>query len=63
MRPNYVPMHVRLKGLIPEAKYREEVEGTEGRVYTGAALMYGGYTFPALWADYPSCQVHFTRID
>lgn len=63
VRPNYVPMHVRLKGLIPEAKYREEVEGTEGRVYTGAALMYGGYTFPALWADYPSCQVHFTRID
>ena len=31
VRPNYVPMHVRLKGLIPEAKYREEVEGTEDK--------------------------------
>ena len=53
-------VHVRLKGLVPEATYRPE--GSEER-YTGAALMKGGYTFPMLWGDYPSMQLRFIRVD
>ena len=51
--------HVKLRGLIPEARYR--LEGTE-RICTGAALMYGGYSFPPVWGDYPAHQLHFIRI-
>lgn len=48
---------IKLQGLIPEAKYR--LEGTD-RVYTGAALMRGGFSFPQMRGDYPSLQLHFT---
>ena len=51
--------YVKLKGLMPEAVYR--LEGTE-RICTGAALMYGGYSFPPVWGDYPAHQLHFIRI-
>ena len=40
--------------------YREE---GSGMVYSGAALMYGGYTLPALQGDYPSVQLFFKKID
>lgn len=50
---------VKLQGLIPEAQYR--LEGTE-EVYSGGALMYGGYSFPLNWGDYAAHQLYFTRI-
>ena len=49
-----------LKGLVPEAVYR--LEGTERR-FSGAALMYAGYSFPQGWGDYPAQQLHFVRTD
>ena len=52
------PLHLRLKGLDPDASYR--LDGDE-RVYSGAALMYGGYTLDALFGDYPAAQLHFQR--
>ena len=58
-KANPYPMHVRLKGLHPEAMYKE----TEtGRVYSGAALMYGGITMPIMTGDYPGFQCRFERI-
>ena len=50
---------VKLQGLTPDASYR--LEGTE-QVYSGAALMYGGYSFPLTWGDYAAHQLYFTRI-
>ena len=50
---------VKLQGLIPDASYR--LEGTD-QTYSGAALMYGGFSFPLKWGDYPAHQLHFTRI-
>ena len=57
---NSFPLHIRLKGLDPKAVYRiEEAEGT----YTGAALMYAGYSYPRVLGDYPSAQIHLTKIE
>lgn len=62
---NPLPVHIRLKGLDPEGRYR--IEG-EDRVYSGAALMYGGYTFPfhwgqpPYWTDYPAAQLHIVKV-
>lgn len=33
------------------------------RVFTGAGLMYAGYTLPPMQGDFPSVQLLFTRID
>ena len=58
-KANPYPIHVRLKGLQPEAMYQE----TEtGRVYSGAALMSGGITLPIMTGDYPGFQCRFARI-
>ena len=58
-KANPYPIHVWLKGLQPEAMYKE----TEtGRVYSGAALMYGGITMPIMTGDYPGFQCRFERI-
>ena len=58
-KANPYPIHVWLKGLHPEAMYKE----TEtGRVYSGAALMYGGITMPIMTGDYPGFQCRFERI-
>ena len=59
-QPNPAPLHVRLKGLDPDALYRIE---EEDRVISGKALMYGGYTYPTLLGDYPSAQLHLTRTE
>ncbi|MBR2822399.1 MAG: alpha-galactosidase [Clostridia bacterium] len=48
--------YVRLCGLDPRKKYR--LAGSE-EIYTGAALMYGGYAAPQLAGDYPAMQLHF----
>ena len=53
-------LRIRLKGLRPEASY--SLEGSDS-VYSGAALMNGGYTFPLFWGDYPSLQLRFIRAD
>ncbi|MGX8728389.1 MAG: GH36 C-terminal domain-containing protein, partial [Lachnospiraceae bacterium] len=59
VQANTIPLHIRLKGLDPEAVYR--IEEDEGE-YTGAALMYGGYSFPRVLGDYPSVQLHLERV-
>lgn len=58
-QPNAAQIHVRLKGLDPNGMYK--MEG-EDRIFSGSALMYGGYTFPLVNGDYPSMQVHLVRI-
>lgn len=58
-KPNAYPIHLRLKGLDPDAMYRE---AGSGKCYLGAALMYGGYTLPILLGDYPGFQCRFERI-
>ena len=50
--------YVRLLGLDPEAIYR--LEDTD-KLFTGAALMRGGISFPLLRGDYPAMQLHFIR--
>ena len=64
---NPLPLHVRLKGLVPERRYRLKWAEYAGCRYqtgdelpqflTGAALMYGGLTFPRMYGDDPSVQI------
>ena len=54
------PIHLRLRGLDPDALYTLEGIGT---VFSGAALMYGGYTLPRMRRDYPSVQLHFQKME
>ena len=71
-RLNSGPLRLRLKGLDPEASYevvRMEIFGFEppapknGRkVFSGAALMSGGFVFPMLWGNYPSAQVYLKKV-
>ena len=68
---NPKPLHLRLKGLDPKANYVLETAEFYGcapalphakdRVFTGAALMYGGYTLPILLGDYPSVQLFWKK--
>ena len=61
------PVHVRMKGLEPEKRYRLAATEYAGCLYrgdeklpevlSGAALMYGGLTLPRLYGDYPSVQI------
>ena len=57
-RPNAMPLHLRLRGLDPAARYRIEEDDC---VCTGASLLYGGYTFPQMRGDYPAVQLHLRR--
>ena len=59
VRANGLFPRVKLKGLDPDARYR--VDGFDAPL-TGAALMYGGLTFPQLTGDYPARQVHLVRM-
>ena len=69
---NPKPNHIRLKGLNPDARYRVawadfQESGAKlpheiSRTFTGAALMYGGYTLPILFGDYPAVQILFKQI-
>ena len=52
-------IHVRFKGLDPDAVYAMEEDDV---ITTGAALMYGGYTLPQLVGDYPAVQLHLKRV-
>ena len=69
---NPAPLHLRFRGLDPEARYTlrlelfdayaPEAEIGEERVYTGSALLYAGFTFPRLFGDYPGAQIHLKKI-
>ena len=78
-RANTPLVHLRLKGLSPQGRYRVErlsFFGTlnppdtageagaarAGRTWSGAALMYAGYTLPQFFGDFPSVQIHFVRV-
>ena len=69
---NPKPLHLRLKGLNPQAHYVLEAAEFFGcapalpcekdRRFSGAALMYGGYTLPILLGDYPSVQLFWKQV-
>ena len=48
--------HLRLQGLDPERLYRAE---ETGETLSGAALMFGGYTYTQQNGDYPSVRMHW----
>ena len=54
------PIHIRLRGLDPQALYHESL--TE-RVYTGAALCHAGLTLPIMRGDYPAVQIMIERTE
>ena len=73
--PNTRGVRLRLRGLDPEARYRLDALALEGctahsrcqlrpgqDIFSGAALMYAGVLLPQLYGDYPSAQLHFTRV-
>ena len=55
---NASPVHVKLKGLDPEAVYSADGEFE----CTGSALMENGYTFMQLTGDYPALQLDILKI-
>ena len=57
---NTWPIHIRLRGLDPDAFYRESL--TE-HVYTGAALCHAGLTLPIMQGDYPAVQIMIERTE
>ena len=70
VRPNANGIHIRLKGLDPDAVYELKevfIEGgpgapvEAGRRFSGSSLMYAGFTLPQLYGDYPSAQLLFAR--
>ena len=73
---NPAPLHLRLKGLEADARYRlvrREFfgsaalpfcpgEGAQAQpCFSGAALMYAGYTLPRMYGDCPGVQLWFKR--
>ena len=73
-RANPRPLHLRLKGLDPAARYR--LEGLETfaaylpeppeplpEIFSGAALLYAGLTLPRMMGDYPCVQIHLKRAE
>lgn len=54
-QPNPAPLHIRFKGLDPDALYHIE---EDVHVISGRALMNAGYTFPPMMGDYRSQQLH-----
>ena len=72
-------IHLRLRGLDPEGRYRlselivegcEQPDGRflndadiEGRVFTGACLMRAGLTLRPMRGDYPGVQLLFDRVE
>ena len=56
---NMTVTYVKLQGLTPEARYREETSGT---TYSAAALMETGLPMPLSMGEYQAHQLHLTRI-
>ena len=75
---NARPLHIWLRGLDPDARYQldrmalyggQEAHDlaaagstAEGTVYSGSTLMYAGLTLPQMTGDFPSVQIHLTRL-
>ncbi|MCI5904921.1 MAG: alpha-galactosidase [Oscillospiraceae bacterium] len=57
-RPNYPCRRVKLKGLDPDAKYKNEATG---EVHSGSALMNAGVNVEAD-GDFKSVKMHFVRV-
>ena len=73
-RANAKPLHLRLKGLDPSARYslvrydvfdafQPEAPEEQPKEYTGAALLYGGLTLPRMMGDYPSVQIYLKKTE
>ena len=77
VRANWLGMCLKLKGLLPEAKYEiqwmkapadkklpfEAGKDLEGTmVLSGDALMYGGISIPMLYGDYPALQIYLKQL-
>jgi len=70
---NPMPVHLKLKGLDPKARYTLAIADFHGckmklphdahRIFTGAQLMYGGYALPQFFGNYPSCQLYWKQLD
>ena len=58
--PNSPVLYTYLRGLIPEAWYKDT---RTGRLYTGAALMKAGLPLPMLYEDQYPVRFHFVRTD
>lgn len=79
VQPNPALMHIRLKGLEPDAVYeiddsdlKKYTEGfppylladsVEVKRLTGDALMNAGYTLPWAFGTYPAFQLHFKKVN
>ena len=50
---------IRLRGLSEEKSYKLE---SDGKVYSGKALMNGGILLPRSWGDYFPIELHFTEV-
>lgn len=55
-RPNFHSRKIRLKGLLPEGRYK--LSGTT-KVYGGDALMHAGILIENLWGDFQGKILHF----
>ena len=65
------PVHIRLRGLEPDAEYllcdsaffgcRNGIDEPGALTFSGASLMYAGITLPPMFGDYPSAQMYFMK--
>ena len=55
---NMTVNYIRMRGLDPEAFYREE---KTGKCYSGGALMEAGYPLPVESGEYLAYQIHFIQ--
>lgn len=58
--PNMLQYTIRLRGLLPDGRYRME---ENGEIYTGDALMNGGILLPKTWGDYAPLELHFLKTE
>jgi alpha-galactosidase len=59
MHGNMTVNYVKLRGLKPDAMYKEEATG---RIYSGTALMEAGVALPIVPGEYHAYQMHFTEV-
>lgn len=57
---NPIVPYVKAAGLDPEKQYQEEATG---RIYTGAALMYGGIPIPQRPEEYLAYEIYLVEVD
>ncbi len=59
-RPNYHSRRIRLSGLKPDLRYRNE---ETGEVLYGDTLMNAGILIPGMWGDFQSRLIHLTAVE